>query len=86
MKRGKIKKILDKLRHMVDKEFAKKLKKEAEIIETLKNLKERQDVLKESIKKESDSQKLRRLVQELEIVKTLRKKAKQLLQENKDNK
>ena len=85
MKRNRIKKFIDKVRHLVDKEFAKKLKKQAEIIETLKNLKEQQDMIKEKIRTETDSRKVRKLAQELEVIKSLKKKAKNLLKENKDD-
>ena len=81
MKRNRIKKLIDKVRHLVDKEFAKKLKKQAEIIETLKNLKVRQDELKAAIQDEEDTRKVRKLAQELEVVKSLKKKAKKLLKQ-----
>lgn len=84
MKKSKLKKIAEKIRRFLDKGYDKKIKDKEDVIEYLKKMKKREEKLKDKLKNETDTDEIRKFSQELEVIKKLRQKAKEKI-ENSDN-
>lgn len=85
MKKSKVKKIMDRIRRFLDEGYNKKLKDREEVFDSLAKMKKREKKLKEKLAKESDPDTIKKLGQELDIIKKLRSKAKDILKgEEKD--
>jgi len=82
MKKSKLKKIVEKIRRFLDKGYDKKIKDKEDVIKYLKKMKKREDSLKDKLKNEADSEKIRKFSQELEVIKKLRQKAKEKIDIN----
>lgn len=70
---------MDRIRRFLDEGYNKKLKDREEVFESLAKMKKREKKLKEKLAKESDPDAIKKLGQELDIIKKLRKKAKDIL-------
>jgi flagellar biosynthesis component FlhA len=86
MKKSKLNKLVEKVRRFLDEGYNKKLKDGEDVLESLQKMKQREQKLKEKLAKEADTEEIKKLSQELEIIRKLRKKAKELLAEMKNNK
>lgn len=75
MKKSKFKKIAEKIRRFLDKGYDKKIKDKEDIVEHLKDMKKREDTLKEKLLDETDEEKIKKINQELEVINLLRQKA-----------
>jgi len=86
MKKSKLKKIIERVRRFLDEGYNKKLKDAEDVLESLQKMKKREQKLKEKLTAENKTEEIKKLSQELDIIRKLRKKAKELLSEIKDDK
>ena len=86
MKKSKLKKIIERVRRFLDEGYNKKLKDAEDVLESLRKMKRREQKLKEKLTDENDADEIKKLSQELEIIRKLRTKAKELLSDMKDDK
>lgn len=83
MKKSKFKKIVERVRRFLDEGYNKKLKDKEDVFESLKKMKKREEKLKEKLEKTNDAEEIKKYGQELEIIRKLRTKAKEILKEKK---
>ncbi len=77
--KAKMKKIVQQVRRFLDEGYNKKLKDREDLLESLQKMKRREKKLKEKLDDVHDAGEIKKLKQELEIIKKLRNKAKSIL-------
>lgn len=75
----KMKKLVQRVRRFLDEGYNKKFRDREDVLESLKKMKKREKKIKEKLDKAKGSDEIKKLRQELEVIRKLRSKAKELL-------
>lgn len=74
-----MKKLVQRVRRFLDEGYNKKFRDREDVLESLKKMKKREKKIKEKLDKAKGSDEIKKLRQELEVIRKLRSKAKELL-------